>query len=151
MNKRDTITFLVLTCFSILAGYLLSAISLVGRIGIGLFYHEYRFLKVWWKGALIAFVVWMIIWIVQSVFRKKLTISGRNLMHSIFLIVAVAGLYFSFSDFRHTISHRWLGERFHLGVYLFWIVWIGITIYVWLPTVHRSSASLNNEQITTHI
>ncbi len=147
MNKRDTITFLVLTFFSIIAGYLLSAISWVGRIGIGLFYHEYKFLKVWWKGALIVFVVWMIVWLVQSVLRKKLTSSARNLMHSIFLMIAIAGLYFSFSDFRHTISHRWLGERFHLGVYLFWIVWIGITIYTWLPTAGGSKPFIQNEQI----
>lgn len=151
MNKRDTITFLVLTCFSILAGYLLSAISWVGRIGIGLFYHEYKFLKVWWKGALIVFVVWMIVWLVQSVLRKKLTSSAKNLLHSIFLMIAIAGLYFSFSDFRHTISHRWLGERFHLGVYLFWIVWIGITIYTWLPMAGNIKANIQNEQINNVI
>ena len=151
MNKRDTITFLVLTFFSIVAGYLLSAISWVGRIGIGLFYHEYKFLKVWWKGALIVFVVWMIVWLVQSVLRKKLTASGRNLMHGIFLMLAIAGMYFSFSDFRHTISHRWLGERFHLGVYLFWIVWIGITIYTWLPMAGNIKANIQNEQINNVI
>ena len=38
-----------------------------------------------------------------------------------FLLVCLAGLYFTFRDFRTTLSHRWLGERFHLGIYLYWI------------------------------
>lgn len=44
-------------------------------------------------------------------------------------MIAVAGIYFSYLDFRRTLSHRWLGERFHLGVYLFWVGWIAITIF----------------------
>ena len=151
MQKNNFLFVGCLAIFSLLVGYLFSCISLVGKIGIGLFYHEYKFLKVWWKGALIVFVVWMIVWLVQSFLRKKLTASGRSLMHSIFLMIALAGLYFSFSDFRHTLSHRWLGERFHLGVYLFWIVWIGITIYTWLPMAGNIKANIQNEQINNVI
>ena len=44
------------------------------------------------------------------------------------MLIAVAGLYFSYHDFRNTLSHKLLGEGFHLGVYLFWLGWIGISI-----------------------
>jgi hypothetical protein len=45
------------------------------------------------------------------------------------VLAALLGLYFTYQDFRHTASHRWLGERFHLGGYLFWVGWIIISIY----------------------
>jgi hypothetical protein len=48
------------------------------------------------------------------------------------LLIAIAGLLFSYADFRHTLSHRWLGERFHLGVYLFWLVWMAICVFILL-------------------
>lgn len=130
MYRKSTIIIFINAFFSIVAGYLLSAISLVGRVGIGLFYQQYRFLKIWWKGALLVFVVWLFVWIFQLLLRKKMTVAGANVLHGIFLTLGIVGMYFSYNDFRHTLSHRWLGERFHLGVYLFWTGWLSLTIYV---------------------
>lgn len=129
MNK-NIIKFSLISFFSLVAGYLLSAISFVGRIGIGLFYQQYRFLKVWWKGAFFVFVAWSVIWAIQYMLRKKISVKKSNIVLGISIIMAFAGLFYSYLDFRHTLSHRWLGERFHLGVYLFWIGWIAITISV---------------------
>jgi hypothetical protein len=45
------------------------------------------------------------------------------------LVLALIGLYFTYQDFRHNTAHRWLGERFHLGGYLFWIGWMAISVF----------------------
>jgi hypothetical protein len=45
------------------------------------------------------------------------------------LIVAIVGLYFTYRDFQYYYAHRWLKEKFHLGGYLFWIGWIGISLF----------------------
>jgi hypothetical protein len=129
LKKRSLLVF-SLALLSILGGYLLSAISFVGRAGINLFYTEYKFLKSWWKGALLLFIVWLILFVVQSVLYKR---SGRitaTIVQVVGLLLAIGGLFFSYLDFRNTISHRWLGERFHLGVYLFWLVWMAISVFI---------------------
>jgi hypothetical protein len=128
--KPNTILILSLAIFSIIDGYLLSTISLVGRAGISLFYTQYQFLKSFWKGALLVFIVWMILFTILVLIDKKVEKSKSNVIHSIFLIAAIGGLYFSYSDFRNSLSHKWLGEPFHLGVYLFWTGWIAITIFM---------------------
>lgn len=110
-------------------GFLLSGISLIGRAGISLFYTKYKFLKTWWKGALIVFFVWIILFAIQSALNKKGIKKRVLLINAVCLLLAIIGLYFSYADFRNALSHRWLGERFHLGVYLFWLGWIGISVY----------------------
>jgi hypothetical protein len=144
--KHNTIYISVIALLSILAGYLLSSISLVGRVGIGLFYKEYRFLKTWWKGALLIFIVWLFLSIIHHILHKKVSKRRYNIISAISLIIAVAGLYFSYSDFSHTLSHRWLGERFHLGVYLFWLGWMGIII----KTLLQKKPEENNDFSLPH-
>ena len=128
--RRNEVLIISLAFFSLIAGYLLSAISLVGRAGISLFYTQYEFLKSWWKGTLLVFIVWIALFIIQKLLFQKVSKKNSNIISAASLIIAVGGMYFSYSDFRHTLSHRWLGERFHLGVYLFWLGWIAITIFV---------------------
>lgn len=128
--KRERILVISLSFFSIIAGYLLSAISFIGRAGISLFYTQYTFLKTWWKGALLVFIAWIVLFIFQSYVFKKVNRKTLNIVQTALMMIAITGLYFSYSDFRKTLSHRWLGERFHLGVYLFWLGWIAITIFV---------------------
>ncbi len=127
--KRTTIFVLLLLVLSALTGYLLSKASLVGRVGISLFYTEYKFLKVWWQGGLLVFVVWMILFFLQGRAQRKLSPLFSRLVQLAAIVVALLGLYFTYQDFRHNTSHRLLGERFHLGGYLFWIGWIIISVY----------------------
>lgn len=143
MNKSNAVIFLVLSILSFVAGFLLSSISFVGKIGIGLFYHQYKFLKVWWKGGLLVLLIWLFVWLIQSIYVRKLQPGKKRLVHSIFLLCALIGLLFSYNDFRNTLSHRWLGERFHLGVYLFWVVWILITVYYWLAPSNKTANVTN--------
>lgn len=128
--KRNHVLLISLAFFSIIAGYLLSAISLIGRAGISLFHTQYQFLKTWWKGALLVFIVWLALFIIQSVLYKRVSRKTSNIIQTVLLMMAIAGIFFSYTDFRNTLSHRWLGERFHLGVYLFWLGWIAITIFL---------------------
>lgn len=127
--KRTSFLIIALAIAALLTGYLLSSISFVGRTGINLMYTEYKFLKSWWQGALLVFIVWMIFLFIQSMVLAKAQKATSNIVQVIALLIAVMGLFFSYSDFRNSISHRWLGERFHLGVYLFWIGWIIISVY----------------------
>ena len=118
--KRYTLV-LSLAILSALAGYLFSKASLVGRIGINVFYKEYRFLKVWWQGALLIFAVLLIFLWLQGLAQKKMQTSKARMLHLSAVLAALTGIFLTYNDFRHTTTHRLLGERFHLGGYLFWL------------------------------
>lgn len=122
--KRDTGIIVFLGFLSVIAGYLLSKVSLVGRMGMSLFYREYNFLKSWWKGSLLLFIVLLTLFALHVWIQKKLPLATSNKIFMISVVLAVTGLYVSYDDFRHTISHHLLGERFHIGVYLFWLGWV---------------------------
>ncbi len=127
--KRHSGLLLFIALFSLVAGYLLSKVSLVGRMGMTLFYQEYNFLRSWWKSTLLLLAVLMLVFGVHVWMQKKLTRSGSNRGFLVSVILAIIGLYVSYDDFRHTVSHHLLGERFHIGVYLFWIGWMAISFY----------------------
>ena len=127
--KRGTGMLIFLAALSVVAGYLLSKVSIVGRMGMKIFYKEYLFLRSWWKDTLLMFVVLMILFSVHGYLQQKLPWNRSNKVFMISVVLALAGLYLSYDDFRHTLSHHLLGERFHIGVYLFWIGWIVTGLY----------------------
>lgn len=135
MNAKF-VSFLVLflALLACLSGYLMSKASFVGRLGMTYVYKEYRFLKTWWQGALAVFVVWIILLVIQTVVERKLSKTRATVVHVIFILLALVGLYFTYSDFQHTTSHRWLKERFHIGAYLFWLGWIIISAFCIVQT-----------------
>ncbi len=128
--RRSASLTLFLVLLSIVCGYLLSSASWVGKMGINLFYTEYSFLKSWWKSALLIFSVLIFLYALQSVVQRYASASIAKVVHIFALVAALVGLYFTYDDFRHTLSHRLLGERFHLGGYLFWIGWMVISVYL---------------------
>lgn len=103
-------------------------------------YKEYEFLKTWWKGALFVFIVWMVLLIIQIIVDKKLSRQMATVIHLAFILLALAGLYFTYSDFQHTTSHRWLKERFHIGGYLFWLGWIIISVFCIVQKQNKPAA-----------
>ena len=129
MAKKISILVLCLAALAALSGYLMSKASFIGRIGMTFIYKEYGFLKTWWKGALFVFIVWMILLVIQIIVDKKLSRQTATIIHFIFILLALAGLYFTYSDFQHTTSHRWLKEKFHIGGYLFWLGWIIMCVF----------------------
>ncbi|HVG40305.1 MAG TPA: hypothetical protein VM888_01745, partial [Chitinophagaceae bacterium] len=64
------------------------------------------------------------------------------------LAVALIGLYLTYRDFRQSLSHRLMGERFHTGAYLFWLGWISIALFFLIrhkeqPLLRRNTASVD--------
>jgi hypothetical protein len=128
--RSRTLPFLgLLAALSILSGVLLSKINIIGRAGIALFYKEYRFFKYWWKGALAVFAVLLFLFWLQGFLQKKLYARHAMLLHITALVLAVIGLIFTYHNFRTDVTHRVIGERFHLGFYLFWLGWMLVSLF----------------------
>lgn len=106
---------------ALLSGILTSGISLVGRVGVNTFYRNYRFFKVWWQAALVCLLLLVLVTLLLYTIDKKFKGTKRMLLLTGFLLVFLGALYITYSDFRNSLSHRWLGERFHLGIYLYWL------------------------------
>jgi hypothetical protein len=127
--KKPALFISILTLLSALSGYLLSKASLTGRVGISLFYKEYGFLKTWWLGGITVLAVLLLLFLLQGYAERKFSRRKAAMLHIIMVILAFAGLCFTYYDFRHTLSHHLLGGRFHLGAYLFWVGWILISLF----------------------
>jgi hypothetical protein len=137
--RRSASLTLFLALFSVVVGYLLSNVSFVGKIGIGVFYEQYDFLKDWWKGAILVFAVWIFLYALQSLIQRTASRGVSIAVDIAALLAALVGLYLSYDDFRRDLSHRWLGERFHIGIYLFWIGWLIISIYLLLNRKNKEA------------
>jgi uncharacterized membrane protein YgdD (TMEM256/DUF423 family) len=134
---------------SCLSGYLLSKASVVGKIGISVFYKEYKFLRTWWKTAFGMFMIYCLLVILQEWVQRRVAPSKAKFIYMILVLAGVGGLYFTYSDFRNNPSHRFLGERFHLGGYLFWIGWMLISLYYLVQnrqTIPVQTNSLRDER-----
>lgn len=127
--KRYGPIIILIAVLSGISGYMLSKSSWIGKVGISLFYQQYGFLKVWWQAALAVFVVLMVVFAIHAVLKNKLSGGSGNIACIILLLIAIGGLYGTYHDFRHDFSHRVLGERFHIGAYLFWISWMLISLF----------------------
>ena len=93
---------------------------------------QYQFLKTWWKDALLVFIVWIVLFTILQAISRRVSKVASNIIFTVTLSIAMAGLFSSYIDFRNSLSHRWLGERFHLGVYVFWLGWIAIALFLLL-------------------
>jgi hypothetical protein len=128
--NRSLLFILFLAVLSLLTGYLLSAISFIGKAGIALFYSQYHFLRSLWINALLVFIIWTVLLIVLHTIKKSTSKATFKLVFTVLILTAMVGLLLSYADFRHSLSHRLLGERFHLGVYLFWLGLIFVPVFV---------------------
>lgn len=128
----------------LLEAYLISKISLIGKIGIAMFYKQYRFLRSGWKTFLLLFAVQLLLIGVLHQAKKRLPARKANYAAAIFLILAILGLWGTYYDFQYTFSHRLLKEKFHLGFYLFWLGWMGTCVYylLWKPAVQDTAIAL---------
>ena len=140
--KRSAILITSLAILSLLSGFLLSKASLLGKAGMTLFYQEYNFLKSWWKGALLVFIVLMILYVVQGLLQKNKPTGKQRLINMLAIVLALTGWLFTYLDFRNVISHRLLGTSFHIGAYLFWLGWIAISIYYLTGNRSLTSSSM---------
>jgi hypothetical protein len=129
MKRKLTLLIAFQSLFTVLQVYLISKISLLGRIGISIAYREYKFLRSEWKMYLLLVAVQLLV--IGLFYRAYKTRTRRNYFISIGAVatVALAGLWFTYNDFTHTFSHRLLKEPFHLGFYLFWIGLIASCVF----------------------
>ena len=128
---RRNIPFIIyLAALSTLSGWLMSHMSWIGRVGVNLFHKEYKFLKVWHRGAGVVFAILLLLFILQYIAQRRLPRMTARAVQGVALLIAMAGLWLTYSDFRTDFSHNVLKERFHLGAYLFWVGWISISLYM---------------------
>lgn len=105
--------------------YLISKISLIGRIGIATVHREYRLLRSAPKTFALFFGIQIVIILVLTISFSRMQRRFAVTIAWLLLLGGCAGLLLTYLDFLHTYSHRLLKERFHLGFYLFWLGWIG--------------------------
>ena len=86
-------------------------------------------MKTWWKGTLAIFTLLFLLMLLHDAVDRKLVKKRANSFHLMALSAAVIGMYFTYRDFQYYYAHRWLQEKFHLGGYLFWIGWIGVSLF----------------------
>ena len=128
MDKKIISLNAILIPLAVIAGWTLSKATIVGKVGIHVLHREYLFLNSWWKGALLVWSVWIVLEIIQYLIWKRYPKNINLAIQATLIFLAVLGLYFTYLDFR-TFSHGILGERFHIGGYLFWIGWCIISIF----------------------
>lgn len=129
--KRRNLPFIVfLLLLSALSGWLMSHMSWIGRVGIDLMHKEYKPLKVWYRGGGIVFAILLVLFLLQWLADRKLAKPKARGVQIVALLLAVAGLLFTYNDFRTDFTHNILKERFHLGMYLFWVGWMSISLYL---------------------
>lgn len=127
MNRSGPFLLLLLL-LAALTGWLLSHLNLIGRLGVNTLHTEYRFLTHWWKGALLVLAIWLLLWAAHTTGSRRLPAKTARAFHGAGLVLALLGWYATYHDFRTDITHRIIGERFHLGAYLFWLTWILIAL-----------------------
>ena len=128
MDKKIILLNTILVPLAIITGWTLSKATIVGKVGIHFLHREYAFLNTWWKGALFVGGVWLILEIFQYQIWKRYRRNLNVVVQTSCIFLAILGLYFTYLDFR-TFSHGLLGERFHIGGYLFWIGWCIVSIF----------------------
>lgn len=143
MNKKLLTLNVLLLPLAIITGWTLSKATIVGKVGIHFLHREYKFLNSWWKGALLIWIVWLVLEIIQYRVWKRYPRNTNLAVQTALILLAVLGLYFTYLDFR-TISHGLLGQRFHIGGYLFWVGWCIISIF--FIRLKRDEISLNQDQ-----
>jgi len=113
---------------STISGVLVSQMSLVGKMGISMFYREYGMFRIWWKTALMLFIVQtlliFVLWLITQVLGRRLARATVLLM----MLFGLVGAYFTYMDFT-TTPHRLMRESFHAGGYLFWGAWTLSCLY----------------------
>ncbi|MBO9619777.1 MAG: cytochrome d ubiquinol oxidase subunit II [Niabella sp.] len=129
MKRNYTVLFCTMLLTALLSGVLTSGISLVGRVGVNTFYTGYKFFKVWWQSGLVCLGVQLFILGLLFITDRKCSGVKRLSVLLAFLVFFLAGLYLTYSNFRTDVAHRWLGERFHLGVYLYWLGFCVIDLF----------------------
>lgn len=129
LKKQVAILVAAQALLCVISAYLISKISLIGKIGIALFYKEYKILRSGWKTFLLFFMIQLVIIGVLYLLHHKRSRKATVYTALGIMAAALTGLGFTYNDFLHTYTHRLLKERFHMGFYLFWIGMIASCVF----------------------
>ncbi len=144
--KRNILFLLFMAMLSVISGLLLSKASWVGRVGMTFFYKEYNLLKIWWQGAIAVYIVWLVLFLFHTLMQRALPAITARLLHIVVLVMAIAGLYFTYDDFSNNFSHHLLGRRFHYGFYLGWLGWMFICLFFAFKRMHKQITITNSDK-----
>ena len=129
MKRNYFLLVFILLLLAILSGHLTAGMSFIGHLGIGFFYKQFTFFRSWWQSAIVCFGLMVLILLAFYWIDRALQGIPRKLLFWLFFLLFLAGLYFTYRDFRTDLTHRFLGERFHLGIYLYWIGFSIISLF----------------------
>ena len=142
MKNKWIILILIQAIISLVAGILLSKMSLIGRIGVSTVYTEYGFMKHWHKGFAVVFIVQLLLIAILWAVKRTTTYKNFSLVNLIFVIIGLIGLLYTFYDFTST-SHKYMNSQFHAGGYLFWAGWFVTCIFFFFARVKPKIAPVN--------
>ena len=89
MRNKWIILILIQAIISLVAGILLSKMSLVGRIGVSTVYTEYAFMKHWYKGFAVVFIVQLLLIAILWAVKRTTTYKNFSLVNLIFVIIGL--------------------------------------------------------------
>ncbi len=72
----------------------------------------------------------LLLLLVERVAQRK----NAQWIKALLMVVALLGLYLTHQYFRSYLSYHMTGERFHLGIYMYWIGLLTVGLYHWLTT-----------------
>lgn len=127
--KRSVLLLLSLAVLSVASGVLMSHSSWIGKVGITFMHQEYNFTKIWWQGATGIYLIVLLLFGLHLVGFRKLNLTRGRMLHLLMLLLAGAGLYFTYADFHTEFTHKLLRSSFHYGVYLFWVQWMIVALF----------------------
>jgi hypothetical protein len=126
--KKNIIILSIISLCSICSGYLLSKATLPGRVGIDLFYKQYRFLRDPLKSSILILMVYLILFTFLGLLYKRSN-NNPNKITFFVLLLGLIGAILTYYDFQQTLTHKLLGSKFHVGGYIFWAGWMSIPIF----------------------
>ena len=138
--KNFSILTLVQALLSLISGVLISKMSFIGRIGVSTAYNQYAVFKVWWKTAILLFIVQFILALFLQTFKSKVSHNFARLLALLLIIVGGIGAYLTYIDFT-TTAHKVMNIRFHSGFYLFWVGWFITCFYFLLSKATKQTTA----------
>lgn len=146
--KKTILFLLLLALLSVISGLLMADMSWIGRVGVNLLHKEYKFMKVWWQGALVVYGVVLSLFIIHSVIHKRFGAIVSRIIHFLLLLCAAGLLYLAYADFEDDFSHKLMKEHFHLGVYIVPVCWMMICVF-FISKRKASAATINADSKAT--
>ena len=146
MKNKWIILILIQAIISLVAGILLSKMSIIGRIGVSTIYTEYGFLKQWYKGFAVVFIVQLLLTGILWAVKRTTTYKNFSLVNLVFIVIGLIGLLYTFYDFTST-SHKYMNSQFHTGGYLFWAGWFITCLFFFFARVKPKLEIQKNDQI----